>query len=146
MPPLDHALVGEMVAAFPDLAITLNGGITTLAQVRDALGRGCVGAMVGRAAYHTPYDILAGADAALYGGAPGPTAKAAARAMLPYIEAHLAAGGRLHHVTRHMLGLFHGRPGARGWRRVLSEGASAPGAGPELVEAALQQVTELQPV
>jgi tRNA-dihydrouridine synthase A len=60
--------------------------------------------------------------------------------MLPYIEAHLAGGGKLNQVTRHMLGLFAGRPGARGWRRMLSEGATRPGAGPELVEAALAQV------
>ena len=62
--------------------------------------------------------------------------------MLPYIERHLSAGGRLHQITRHMLGLFAGRPGARAWRRHLSEGASGAGAGPELVEAALERVAE----
>jgi tRNA-dihydrouridine synthase A len=61
--------------------------------------------------------------------------------MLPYIEAHLAAGGRLHQITRHMLGLFAGRPGARGWKRILSEGAHRDGAGPDLVERALSEVT-----
>lgn len=60
---------------------------------------------------------------------------------MPYIEAHLAGGGKLHQVTRHMLGLFAGRPGARQWRRTLSEGAHRDGAGPELVEAALKAVT-----
>ncbi|MGR3461789.1 MAG: tRNA-dihydrouridine synthase, partial [Roseovarius sp.] len=64
-------------------------------------------------------------------------------AMLPYIEAHLGAGGKLNQVTRHMLGLFAGRPGARGWRRMLSEGATRPGAGPGLVEAALEQVAQV---
>jgi len=94
--------------------------------------------MVGRAAYHQPADILCAADRVIF-GAPGPdqTAEQAVRQMLPYIEAHLARGGRLHQVTRHMLGLFAGRPGARAWRRTLSEGATQPGAGPELVEAAL---------
>ena len=65
--------------------------------------------------------------------------------MLPYIEAHLTHGGRLQQITRHMLGLFAGRPGARGWRRVLSEGATQPGAGPDLLVAALAQVTALAP-
>jgi tRNA-dihydrouridine synthase A len=60
--------------------------------------------------------------------------------MLPYVENHLANGGKLNQVTRHMLGLFAGRPGARAWRRMLSEGATRPGAGPELVEAALSQL------
>jgi tRNA-dihydrouridine synthase len=63
-----------------------------------------------------------------------------ARAMLPYIERHLASGGKLNQITRHMLGLFAGRPGARGWRRLLSEQAHRPGAGPEVVEAALAQL------
>ncbi|KKL45901.1 hypothetical protein LCGC14_2351020, partial [marine sediment metagenome] len=69
-------------------------------------------------------------------------AEDAVRAMLPYIAAHLSAGGRLNQVTRHMLGLFAGRPGAREWRRILSEGAHKPGAGPELVEHALARVAQ----
>jgi tRNA-dihydrouridine synthase A len=64
--------------------------------------------------------------------------------MLPYIEAHLVAGGRLNQITRHMMGLFAGRPGARAWRRMLSEGAHAQDAGPELVRAALAQVPPLE--
>ena len=140
VPPLDYALVADMVAAFPGLSITLNGGIDTLDAARTALALGVDGAMIGRAAYHMPHDILAGVDAAVFGGAPGPSPEAAARAMLPHIEAHLSAGGRLHQVTRHMLGLFHGRPGARGWRRVLSERGPRDGAGTEVVLAALAQV------
>jgi len=62
-------------------------------------------------------------------------------AMLPYIERHLSQGGKLNQITRHMLGLFAGRPGARAWRRILSEGATQPGAGPALVEEALSQIT-----
>jgi len=76
----------------------------------------------------------------LAGAAPEDAARsamAAVHAMLPYIEAHLSAGGRLHQITRHMLGLFAGRPGARAWRRILSEGAARPDAGPELLEEAL---------
>jgi tRNA-dihydrouridine synthase A len=111
-----------MKAAFPHLALTLNGGITTLDQARDLLARGIDGVMIGRAAYHDPMAVLGGADA-LWGEAHAPDATAVAEAMRPYIAAHIAAGGRPHAVTRHMLGLFAGRPGARGWRRMLSEGA-----------------------
>ena len=103
------------------------------------------GVMFGRAAYHTPA-LLLDVDAALFGHAPSQqTAHDVARAMVPYIEAHLAAGGKLHDVTRHMLGLFAGRPGARAWRRALSEGASKPGAGPDLLLDALARVPETAP-
>jgi len=96
--------------------------------------------MIGRAAYHDPASVLIGADA-LWGDAHAPDVFAVADAMKPYIAAHLAQGGRLHQITRHMLGLFHGRPGARGWRRILSEGASRPGAGLVLLDQALAEVT-----
>jgi tRNA-dihydrouridine synthase A len=92
--------------------------------------------MLGRAAYHDPATVLIGADA-LWGDGPGRDARQVVAAMRPYIAQHLAAGGRLHQITRHMLGLFTGRPGARGWRRLLSEGASRPGAGLDLIDAAL---------
>jgi tRNA-dihydrouridine synthase A len=141
VPPLDHDLVQRMKAHFPDLHISINGGIVSLDEAEALLARGLDGVMVGRAAYHQPADILCAADRRIF-GAPGPdsTPEGAVAAMLPYIEAHLAGGGKLNQVTRHMLGLFAGRPGARGWRRMLSEGAVRPGAGPELVEAALAQV------
>jgi len=141
IPPLDHDLVGQMKARFADLHISINGGIASLDEAEALLAAGLDGVMVGRAAYHQPADILCAADRRIF-GAPGPdsTPEAAVQAMLPYIEAHLAGGGRLVSVTRHMLGLFAGRPGARAWRRMLSEGSTRPGAGPELVEAALAQV------
>jgi tRNA-dihydrouridine synthase A len=141
IPPLDYDLVQRMKMLFPNLHISINGGITSLDQAEALLDAGLDGVMVGRAAYHQPADILCAADRRIF-GAPGPdtTPEGAVRAMLPYIEAHLASGGRLNQITRHMLGLFAGRPGARGWRRTLSEGAVRPGAGPELVEAALIQV------
>ena len=143
IPPLDYPLVRAMKDAFADMHISLNGGITTLAAARAHLDAGFDGVMIGRAAYHSPHDIFAEADQVIY-GAPGPALSAhdAARAMLPYIEAHLTEGGKLHDVTRHMLGLFTGRPGARAWRRVLSQEAHKPGAGPEIVEAALARVPE----
>jgi tRNA-dihydrouridine synthase A len=139
IPPLDYDLVVRMKAAFPHLTICINGGITSLDQARALLDRGLDGVMIGRAAYHDPGSVLIGADA-LWGDGPGRDALEVVAAMRPYIAAHLAQGGRLHQITRHMLGLFHGRPGARGWRRVLSEGVARPGAGLEVLEAALAEV------
>ncbi len=141
IPPLDYELVQEMRGLFPALHLSVNGGITTLDQVEAFLDAGLDGVMVGRAAYHQPVDILAEADRRIFGAAgPDATAKGAVRAMLPYIEAHLVAGGRLNQITRHMLGLFAGRPGARVWRRMLSEGAHRLDAGPALLEQALAEI------
>lgn len=145
IPPLDYDLVQRMKGLFPNLHISINGGVATLEQVEVLLDSGLDGVMVGRAAYHQPTDILAQADRRIFGTGSDTTAEQAVTSMLPYIEAHLSAGGRLHQITRHMLGLFAGRPGARGWRRALSEGATRDGAGPELVEAALLHVTALAP-
>lgn len=139
IPPLDYPLVLTMKQRFPDLTFSLNGGVTSLAQVQGVLDQGLDGVMVGRAAYHDPASVLMGADR-LWGDDYAPDAHQVVHAMLPYIEAHLAQGGRLHQITRHMLGLFAGRPGARGWRRILSEGANRPGAGTELLMQALAQV------
>ncbi len=139
IPPLDYGLVGRMKALFPHLTICINGGITSLDQARGFLDQGLDGVMLGRAAYHDPGAVLIGADA-LWGCGFAPDAHDVVDAMRPYIADHLAAGGRLHQVTRHMLGLFTGRPGARGWRRVLSEGVTRPGAGPEVLDAALAEV------
>jgi tRNA-dihydrouridine synthase A len=141
IPPLDHDLALRMKDRFPDLHISVNGGIASLADAQAMLRRGFDGVMVGRAAYHAPWDILGMADAAIWGGAPGPDPVAAALAMRSHIAAHLAEGGRLAQVTRHMLGLFHGRPGARAWKRVLSERAALPGAGLDVLDAALAEVT-----
>ena len=138
IPPLDYGLVLRMKAAFPHLTICLNGGVMTLAQAQGVLDQGVDGVMIGRAAYHDPASVLIGADA-LWGDGPGRDAASVIDAMRPYIADHLAAGGRLHQITRHMLGLFQGRPGARGYRRVLSEGAQA-GAGLEVLDAAVAQV------
>ena len=96
--------------------------------------------MIGRAAYHQPAEILCQADRRIYGGGEDTTAEDVVVAMLPYIEAHLDKGGKLQQITRHMMGLFAGRPGARIWRRVLSEGAHVDGAGTALVKEALDQI------
>lgn len=139
VPPLDYPLVHAMKAQFPALHLSINGGIATLDQARDQLAV-MDGAMIGRAAYHEPWNILGGADA-LWGDVPPFAAPAeVAVAMRPMIVDHIAKGGRLHQFTRHMLGLFHGQPGARAWKRTLSEGASKGGI--EVYDAALAQVTE----
>ncbi|MCB6176947.1 tRNA dihydrouridine(20/20a) synthase DusA [Rhodobacter sp. Har01] len=139
IPPLDYGLVLRMKTRFPELTICLNGGVTTLDQARDLLARGLDGVMIGRAAYHDPGRVLIGADA-LWGDPFAPAPDAVVRAMLPYVQAHLAGGGRLHQVTRHMLGLFHGQPGAKAWRQVLSVEGAREGAGPEVLLAALDRV------
>ena len=139
VPPLDYPLVHQIKRDFPHLVIAINGGIASLVQARAHLDAGLDGVMVGRAAYHDPGTSLIGADA-LWGDDFAPDAFAVVEAMRPYIAAHLAAGGRLHQITRHMLGLFAGRPGARGWRRVLSDGATRDGAGLALLDTALAQV------
>ncbi len=139
IPPLDHGLVLRMKHRFPELTICINGGITSLAQARGLLDQGLDGVMIGRAAYHDPASVLIGADA-LWGDAYAPDPVDVVNSMRPYIAEHLADGGRLHQITRHMLGLFMGKPGARGWRRVLSERASRTGAGLEVIDAALAEL------
>nr|WP_268871814.1 tRNA dihydrouridine(20/20a) synthase DusA [Cypionkella psychrotolerans] len=139
IPPLNYDLVLRMKAAFPHLTICINGGVTSLTQAKTLLDQGLDGVMLGRAAYHDPASVLVGADA-LWGDASGVDAFGAVEAMRPYILDHIATGGRLHQITRHMLGLFTGRPGARGWRRVLSERANKPGAGLDVLDAALGEL------
>ena len=141
VPPLDYPLVHAMKARFPGLAVAINGGIASL---DDALGhlRAVDGVMIGRAAYHDPGAILLRADSVVLGADdPCPDRITAALRMVPHIEAHLDAGGKLGQVTRHMLGLFAGQAGARGWRRTLSEGAARPGAGIEVLHDALEHVS-----
>ncbi|WP_306044303.1 tRNA dihydrouridine(20/20a) synthase DusA [Nioella sp. MMSF_3534] len=143
IPPLDYPLVHRMKADFPHLHLSINGGITTLDEAEEHLDKGMDGVMIGRAAYHTPADVLLEADQRIFGATtPSKTAHQIAEEMLPYIEAHLAAGGRLNQITRHMLGLFAGRPGARHWKRILSERAHRDGAGPEVVQAALDAISQ----
>jgi tRNA-dihydrouridine synthase A len=143
IPPLDYPLVIEMKHAFPHLEIAINGGITSLDQAEAFLAEGLDGVMIGRTAYHDPVAVLGGADRRIFGETgPDRTAEDAVDAMLPYIAAHLAGGGRLNQITRHMLGLFAGRPGARAWRRILSENAHRDGAGVAVVEAALDAVLQ----
>lgn len=142
IPPLDYDLVLRMKGMFGGLHISVNGGITDLEQALHFLDAGLDGVMVGRAAYHQPADILCRADRLIWGQGEDSDPVNVVGQMRDYIADHLAGGGRLHQITRHMLGLFAGTPGARQWRRILSEGASRDGADFTLVQQALDAVLE----
>jgi len=134
IPPLDYERVYRLKREFPELVVVINGGISTVEQVQAHL-RQVDGVMLGRAAYHDPY-LLAQIEAVLY-GEPLPGRDEVSRHMRPYVEAELARGTALKHISRHLLGLYQGEPGARAFRRTISEGAHLPGAGWELIERAL---------
>jgi len=128
VPPLDYGRVYRLKAVHPELSIIINGGIADLDEAADHLQH-VDGVMLGRAAYQTPY-ILAEVDRRFFeGNAAVPTRAEAIEGLLPHIEDHLAAGGRLNNVVRHVLGLYHGEPRARVFRRHLSENAPCNGAG-----------------
>jgi tRNA-dihydrouridine synthase A len=138
VPPLDHDLVVRLGRARPELTIVLNGGIGSIEAAQAHLET-LDGVMLGRAAYHEP-GLLGDVDVRLFGaGEPVGPLDAVAR-YRPYVAAALGRGVRLAAITRHMLGLFHGRPGARAWRRILTVESCAPGAGLEVVDRALDAV------
>jgi tRNA-dihydrouridine synthase A len=120
---------------FPGLEIHVNGGITREDDVVKHLQL-IDGVMIGREAYHNPW-MLARLEARLSGASALPTRHDVVFRLLPYVEKQLAEGVRLHAITRHILGLFQGCPGARAWRRTLSEQAHQPGAGIDVIEQAL---------
>jgi tRNA-dihydrouridine synthase A len=134
VPPLNYARVYELKRAFPELTIVVNGGIASVDEVREHL-RHVDGVMLGRTAYHEPYR-LAEIEHVLYGTLL-PDRDDVLTRLRPYIEAHLARGDRLQHISRHVLGLYQGLPGARAYRRVLSERAHEEGAGCDVIEQAL---------
>ena len=140
IPPLDYPLVYRMKEQFPEMHLSINGGVMTLDEAEHHLAQGMDGVMIGRAAYHTPMDVLGDADRRIFGTETGRTALEVVGAMRPYIAAHLSEGGKLNQITRHMLGLFAGKPGARNWRRVLSEEAHKTGAGVEVLDMALDRM------
>ena len=140
VPPLDYMLVHEMKGMFPHLHLSVNGGVTTLDETLKFLESGLDGVMIGRAAYHSPAEVLLDADRLVFGDGETRSAHEIVHLMLPYIADHVANGGRLHQITRHMLGLFQGRPGARAWRRILSTEVHADGAGIDVLASALAQV------
>ena len=139
VPPLNYDYAYRLKRQYPDLNIVINGGITDL----DAAERHLLkvdGVMLGRSAYHNPY-LLAEVDRRLFQDQhPVPTREEVVERMLPYIERELKRGSPLKHITRHMLGLFQGVPGARHWRRHLSEHGPRKGVGIEVVTQARQQM------
>jgi tRNA-dihydrouridine synthase A len=135
VPPLNYERVYRLKEAFPELEIVINGGLTTLADV-DAVLEHVDGAMIGRQAYHQPY-FLAELERHQNPDWQAPARADVIERMLPYIDNEIAAGVSLNGITRHMLGLFAGQPGARAWRRYISEHAHREGAGSEVLVNAL---------
>ncbi len=141
IPPLDYDRVHRLKARFPNLFIGINGGLKTIDEAIAEIGP-VDGVMLGRAAYHEPA-LLAGVDRLFYGAeGADPEPQDVVEAMIPYIEAELARGAPLHRITRHMLGLFHGRPGARRFRQILTVEGAKRGAGVEVLRAAAAATRE----
>jgi tRNA-dihydrouridine synthase A len=141
IPPLDYDRVYRLKAAFPDMPIIINGGIAGLAEARAHLTH-VDGVMLGRAAYQEPWRLLR-ADPELFGEPPPfATMKEVFEAMMPYIARELADGTRLHAMTRHFVGAFHGVPGARAFRRHLAEHGVRPGAGVSVLREAVALVED----
>ncbi len=139
VPPLDYGRVQRLKARRPDAFVALNGGLRSLEEALPHLAW-ADGVMLGRGAYQDPGQ-LAAVDRVVFGvSADDPDPVAAAEAMIPYVEARRDEGVFVSRITRHMLGLFHGRPGARAWRRRLSTDAVRPGAGAEVIRAALAEI------
>jgi len=139
VPPLRYELVYQLKADFPHLEIILNGGLTTVAAIDEVLTH-VDGVMIGREAYHNPF-LLAAVDQHCYGAStPLPTRPGVARRMMDYAARLQQRGVPLRVLSRHLLGLYQGRPGARAWRRMLSDATLLKDAGPELIERALRLV------
>jgi tRNA-dihydrouridine synthase A len=139
IPPLDYARVYRLKAAKPHLEVIINGGIETLDTCDEHL-RHVDGVMLGRAAYHDPA-LLGDVDQRYFDmSAPVRTRAEALLALVPYAERHIANGGRLSNITRHVLGIYHGRPRGRVFRRFLSETATRPGAGAGVLRDAVALV------
>jgi tRNA-dihydrouridine synthase A len=139
VPPLDYGRVYRLKAAHPELEIVINGGIGSLAEAEAHLAH-VDGVALGRAAYQNPY-LLAEVDRRLLGAATTPPSRREAiEALLPYAERHVRAGGRLNNIVRHILGLYHGQPRARAFRRHLSERAPREGAGADVLREAMRLV------
>ncbi|SMY37722.1 tRNA dihydrouridine(20/20a) synthase DusA [Photobacterium andalusiense] len=139
IPELDYPRVYQLKQDFPQLTMAINGGIKTFDEMEQHLQH-LDGVMVGREAYQSPY-LMAEVDQRLFGSdRPVMKRREVVEAMYPYIERQLANGSYLGHITRHMLGLFQSMPGARQWRRYISENAHKPGAGIEVVQQALAKI------
>ncbi len=136
VPPLRYDLVYQLKKDFPQLEIIINGGITTLNQSEELL-KHVDGVMMGREAYQNPY-IMSEVDKRFFGVDKAPLSRQMiVKELLPYIQEQLKSEVRLNSMSRHILGLFHGEPGARGWRRYISENVSKPGADENVILQAL---------
>jgi len=143
IPPLDYGRVYRLKAALPDVPVIINGGIGSIEEAREHLAH-VDGVMLGRAAYQEPWRLLA-VDSELFGEtAPYAAMKDVFEAMMPYIARELAQGTRLHAITRHFVGAFHGVPGARAFRRHLAEHGVKSGAGIDVLRDAVALVRERQ--
>ncbi|WP_394204364.1 tRNA dihydrouridine(20/20a) synthase DusA [Shewanella waksmanii] len=141
IPALDYPRVYQLKQDFPQLNISINGGVKTLAECQTHLTH-LDGVMVGREAYQNPY-LLAGVDSQLCGAdTPLLSRDDVLQKMIPYIEKHLANGGKLNHITRHMTGLYQGQPGSRAWRRYLSENSHGTEPGIEVVYKAREAMNK----
>jgi tRNA-dihydrouridine synthase A len=139
VPPLNYQRVYRLKARRPDLTIIINGGIESIVEAREHLDH-VDGVMLGRAAYQNPY-ILADVDRAIFGETSEPTTRAEAlSALLPYADRHLSSGGRLSNITRHVLGLYHGQPRGRAFRRILGERGTQASASTDIVRDAIALV------
>jgi tRNA-dihydrouridine synthase A len=139
IPPLNYLRVHQLKAKFSRLGIILNGGLGTLESARDEM-LNLDGVMLGRAAYHTPW-LLADVDNMFFHRQNPVTSRIeAVQNMLPYIEQQLHRGVGLSKMTRHMLGLFHGQPGGRHWRQIISEQSHLPGAGIDVLRRGLEAI------
>ncbi|HXQ47670.1 MAG TPA: tRNA dihydrouridine(20/20a) synthase DusA [Caulobacteraceae bacterium] len=137
--PLDHGLVYRLKVERPDLTVVINGGIASLEEAQAHLGH-VDGVMLGRAAYHEP-GLLGAVDRRLFDPAAAVVDEVeAVRRYRPHIARELAVGTRLNVLVKPMLGLFHGAPGARTWRRILTVESIRPGAGLEVLDAALEAI------
>ncbi|MGH8223485.1 MAG: tRNA dihydrouridine(20/20a) synthase DusA [Woeseiaceae bacterium] len=139
VPPLDYERVYRLKREYPELTVTLNGGVAGIEQVIEHL-RHVDGVMIGREAYQNPW-LLTELERAVYGVENVPDRQEVLAAMGRYIERELRDGVALKQITRHLLGLFNGQPGAKAWRRYLSEHSQRPGAGIEVVHAALERLS-----
>ena len=140
IPPLKYDMVYQLKSDFPQLEISINGGIKTISDSLEHL-RLVDGVMIGREAYHNPY-ILAGVDSRVFNQSTKIVSRfEVVNAMIPYIEQHLSVGGKLQHITRHMLGLFHAQPNGKLWRRYLSEKVTKPNAGIKIIKEAVKLVS-----
>jgi tRNA-dihydrouridine synthase A len=140
VPPLRHDDVHRLKSEFSHLFVETNGGIESLEEAKEHLEAGVDGVMIGRTAFDRPY-VFADADREILGiDREPPTRREIAEAMMDYAEWWLSEGGRLEHVTRHMINLFSHQPGASTWRQRLAEGAQADDSGPEVIADALEAV------